>query len=95
MGERHALQDSFLNSVRKAKCQVTIFLVSGIKLQGTITSFDNFCILLSRDGAAQLVYKHAISTIMPAQNISLYRKGGDDVGSGDSDDSDNLDRDDA
>ena len=78
MGDRHALQDVFLNSVRRAKCQVTIFLVSGIKLQGTITSFDNFCILLSRDGAAQLVYKHAISTIMPAQNVVLYRKSDDD-----------------
>lgn len=77
MGDRHALQDVFLNSVRKAKCQVTIFLVSGIKLQGTITSFDNFCILLSRDGVAQLVYKHAISTIMPAQNVVLYRKSDD------------------
>ncbi|MCY3874678.1 MAG: RNA chaperone Hfq [Rhodobacteraceae bacterium] len=78
MGDRHALQDVFLNSVRRSKCLVTIFLVSGIKLQGTITSFDNFCILLSRDGVAQLVYKHAISTIMPSQNVILYRKSDDD-----------------
>ena len=48
------------------------FLINGVKLQGAITWFDNFCILLRRDGQAQLVYKHAISTIMPTQNISLY-----------------------
>jgi host factor-I protein len=51
---------------------VTIFLINGVKLQGVVTWFDNFCVLLRRDGASQLVYKHAISTIMPAQPISLY-----------------------
>ena len=65
-------QDSFLNHVRKAKVPVTIFLINGVKLQGVITWFDNFCVLLRRDGQSQLVYKHAISTIMPAQPISLY-----------------------
>ena len=66
------LQDSFLNAVRKTKNPVTLFLVNGVKLQGVITWFDNFCILLRRDGQSQLVYKHAVSTIMPTQSISLY-----------------------
>ena len=66
------LQDAFLNHVRKTKVPVTIFLINGVKLQGVITWFDNFCVLLRRDGQSQLVYKHAISTIMPAQPISLY-----------------------
>ena len=60
-----SLQDHFLNSVRRAKSPVTIFLVKGVKLQGVITWFDAFSLLLRRDGAAQLVYKHSISTIMP------------------------------
>jgi host factor-I protein len=59
------LQDSFLNSVRKTKTPVTIFLMKGVKLQGIITWFDAFSLLLRRDGQSQLVYKHAISTIMP------------------------------
>jgi len=62
-----SLQDHFLNSVRRAKSPVTIFLVKGVKLQGVITWFDAFSLLLRRDGAAQLVYKHSISTIMPAE----------------------------
>ena len=66
------LQDTFLNFLRKNKTPVTIFLVKGVKLQGIVTWFDNFSILLRRDGQAQLVYKHAISTVMPAQPISLY-----------------------
>lgn len=66
------LQDAFLNHVRKVKVPVTIFLVNGVKLQGVITWFDSFCVLLRRDGQSQLVYKSAISTIMPAQPISLY-----------------------
>ena len=61
-----SLQDQFLNSVRRAKLPVTIFLVKGVKLQGVITWFDAFSVLLRRDGASQLVYKHSISTIMPA-----------------------------
>ena len=60
-----SLQDHFLNSLRRAKAPVTIFLVKGVKLQGVITWFDAFSLLLRRDGGAQLVYKHAISTIMP------------------------------
>jgi host factor-I protein len=62
-----SLQDHFLNSVRRAKLPVTIFLVKGVKLQGVITWFDSFSLLLRREGASQLVYKHAISTIMPPE----------------------------
>jgi host factor-I protein len=65
------LQDTFLNHVRKSKTSVTIFLVNGVKLQGFVTWFDNFCVLLRRDGHSQLVYKHAISTIMPAAPIQM------------------------
>ena len=70
--DRQNLQDAFLNQVRKEKNSVTVFLINGVKLQGVITWFDNFCILLRRDGQSQLVYKHAISTIMRSQNVSLY-----------------------
>ena len=62
-----SLQDHFLNSVRRGKLPVTIFLVKGVKLQGVITWFDAFSLLLRRDGSSQLVYKHSISTIMPAE----------------------------
>ena len=66
------LQDTFLNAVRKSKSPLTIFLVNGVKLQGVITWFDNFCVLLRRDGVSQLVYKHAISTVMPAGPVQLF-----------------------
>ena len=66
------LQDTFLNTVRKTKTPLTIFLVNGVKLQGVVTWFDNFCVLLRRDGASQLVYKHAISTIMPSGPVNLH-----------------------
>ena len=66
------LQDTFLNHVRKAKIPLTIFLVNGVKLQGIITWFDNFSVLLRRDGHTQLVYKHAISTVMPGAPIQLF-----------------------
>ena len=68
------VQDVFLNTVRKNKTSVTVFLVNGVKLQGIITWFDNFCILLRRDGQSQLVYKHAVSTIMPATTIDLQEQ---------------------
>ena len=71
----HSLQDVFLNHVRKGKMPVTIFLVNGVKLQGIITWFDNFCVLLKRDDHSQLVYKHAISTVMPVQPIHLFDHG--------------------
>lgn len=66
-----SLQDLFLNSLRKSRTPVTMFLVKGVKLQGVVTWFDNFSILLRRDGQSQLVYKHAISTIMPSQPMDL------------------------
>lgn len=70
------LQDIFLNHLRKSKTPVTMFLVKGVKLQGIITWFDNFSVLLRRDGQSQLVYKHAISTVMPSQplNVADVRK---------------------
>jgi len=70
--KKQNLQDVFLNSVRKTKTPLTIFLVNGVKLQGVVTWFDNFCVLLRRDGLSQLVYKHAISTIMPAAPVQLF-----------------------
>lgn len=65
------LQDMFLNNLRRSKIPVTMFLVKGVKLQGIITWFDNFSVLLRRDGQVQLIYKHAISTVMPSQPIDL------------------------
>ncbi len=73
MGDKaNNLQDVFLNAVRKTKTPVTMFLVNGVKLQGVITWFDNFSVLLRRDGHSQLVYKHAISTVMPATPLQLF-----------------------
>ena len=66
------VQDVFLNHLRKTKTPVTIFLVNGVKLQGIVTWFDNFSVLLRRDGHSQLVYKHAISTIMPVTPVQLF-----------------------
>ena len=67
-----SVQDVFLNNIRKSKMPVTVFLVNGVKLQGIITWFDNFSVLLRRDGHTQLVYKHAISTVMPGAPIQLF-----------------------
>jgi len=66
------VQDVFLNYIRKNKTPVTVFLVNGVKLQGIVTWFDNFSVLLRRDGHTQLVYKHAISTVMPSVPIQLF-----------------------
>ena len=66
------VQDIFLNAVRKSKNPCTVFLVNGVKLQGIISWFDNFSILLRRDGHTQLVYKHAISTVMPSGPVQLF-----------------------
>ena len=74
------LQDVFLNHLRKSKMSVTVFLVNGVKLQGIITWFDNFCVLLRRDAHSQLVYKHAISTVMPANPIQLFEAGKEEEG---------------
>jgi host factor-I protein len=65
------LQDKFLNKIRKEKMPVTVFLVNGVKLQGIITWFDNFSMLLRRESHVQLIYKHAISTIMPSGPLKL------------------------
>ena len=70
--KKQSLQDTFLNAVRRARTPLTIFLVNGVKLQGVVSWFDSFCVLLRRDGQAQLVYKHAISTIMPSGPVQLY-----------------------
>ncbi len=75
------VQDVFLNHVRKSKTPVTVFLVNGVKLQGIITWFDNFSVLLRRDGHTQLVYKHAISTVMPGAPIQLFDPARSESGS--------------
>lgn len=90
MGDKaNNLQDVFLNAVRKTRTPVTMFLMNGVKLQGVITWFDNFSVLLRRDGHSQLVYKHAISTVMPAAPLQLFEgdKGdhGEDGDEGDED----------
>jgi len=72
------VQDVFLNNIRKNKTPVTIFLVNGVKLQGVVTWFDNFCVLLRRDAHSQLVYKHAISTVMPSIPVQLFEPETDD-----------------
>ena len=70
------LQDLFLNHLRREKTPVTMFLVKGVKLQGIVTWFDNFSILLRRDGQSQLVYKHAISTVVPARPVNFSQDEG-------------------
>lgn len=77
MSKGHTLQDPFLNTLRKDKVPVAIYLVNGIKLQGQVESFDQFVILL-KNSVSQLVYKHAISTIVPARNIKLPRADEDE-----------------
>jgi host factor-I protein len=70
MSKGHSLQDPFLNALRKERIPVSVFLVNGIKLQGQVESFDQFVILL-KNSVSQLVYKHAISTIVPVRNVKL------------------------
>ena len=72
MRKAQTLQDPFLNTLRKERVPVSIFLVNGIKLQGQIESFDQFVVLL-KNSVSQMVYKHAISTVVPARNIKLPR----------------------
>ena len=74
MDKSQNLQDVFLNNARRQRISVTVFLLNGIKLQGFITWFDNYSILLKRDGHIQLIYKHAVSTIMPATTIDLQEQ---------------------
>ena len=78
--KKENLQDVFLNHLRKNKSPVTVFLVNVVKLQGIVTWFDNFCILLRRDGHSQLVYKHAISTVMPVTPVQLWDDEDSEVG---------------
>ncbi len=72
MSKGHSLQDPFLNTLRKERVPVSIYLVNGIKLQGQIESFDQFVVLL-KNAVSQLIYKHAISTIVPARNVKMPR----------------------
>lgn len=81
MSKGHSLQDPFLNALRKDRVPVSIYLVSGIKLQGQIESFDNFVILL-RNTVSQMIYKSAISTVVPSRNIRMPTQGGGDEGDG-------------
>jgi host factor-I protein len=76
MSRGHSLQDPFLNALRRERVPVSIYLVNGIKLQGQIESFDQFVILL-RNTVSQMVYKHAISTVVPARNVRLANENGD------------------
>ena len=69
--DKQNLQDTFLNHVRKTKTPVTVFLINGVKLQGVVTWFDSFCVLFRREGQSQLIYKHAISTIVPSAPVKL------------------------
>lgn len=80
MSKGQSLQDPFLNTLRKEKVPVAIFLVNGIKLQGQVESFDQFVILL-KNTVSQMVYKHAISTIVPARNVKLVTTNGQTSGS--------------
>ena len=79
MDRSQNLQDVFLNTARRQHISVTLFLLNGVKLQGLITWFDNYSILLKRDGHIQLIYKHAVSTIMPATAIDLQEQLPDDT----------------
>lgn len=78
MADKKSIQDHFLNVLRKEKASVTVFLVNGIKLQGIITGFDNFSVTLKRDAHVQLVYKHAISTVLPLSPVKFYEEGEDE-----------------
>ena len=78
MGNNRSLQDTFLNQLRKEKVPLTLFLMNGVRLKGTIKSFDNFVVLL-KDATQQLIYKHAISTIVPDRDIKLDSSDSSDV----------------
>jgi host factor-I protein len=75
MAKGQSLQDPFLNALRKERVPVSIYLVNGIKLQGQIDSFDQFVVLL-KNSVSQMVYKHAISTVVPARNVRLQTEEG-------------------
>lgn len=79
MSKGHTLQDPYLNVLRKERVPVSIYLVNGIKLQGQIESFDQFVVLL-KNTVSQMVYKHAISTVVPARNVRIPQSGAEDEG---------------
>ena len=79
MSKGHTLQEPFLNALRKERIPVSIYLVNGIKLQGQIESFDSFVVLL-RNNVSQMVYKHAISTVVPARAVRIYDPDADAAG---------------
>lgn len=91
MSKGHSLQDPFLNALRKERIQVSIYLVNGIKLQGQVESFDQFVVLL-KNTVSQMVYKHAISTIVPAKAVRMpmVAPGGQDEHAGDGGQSESL-----
>ena len=71
MSKGQSLQEPFLNALRRERVPVAIYLVNGIKLQGQVESFDQFVVLL-KNSVSQMIYKHAISTVVPARNVSIY-----------------------
>ena len=77
MSKGQSLQDPFLNALRREHVPVAVYLVNGIKLQGQIESFDNFVILL-KNSVSQMIYKHAISTVVPARNVRMHPDGEDE-----------------
>ena len=79
MSKGQSLQDPFLNALRRERVPVSIYLVNGIKLQGTVESFDQFVVLL-RNTVSQMVYKHAISTIVPSRNVRIGSESGSEAG---------------
>lgn len=79
MSKGHSLQDPFLNALRKERVPVSIYLVNGIKLQGQVESFDQFVVLL-KNSVSQMVYKHAISTVVPARNVKMSETDGNGNG---------------
>ncbi|TAF15766.1 MAG: RNA chaperone Hfq [Alphaproteobacteria bacterium] len=78
MKDSFQIHDAFLNACRKEKQQVTVFLVNGVKLQGVVSAFDSFAVLLRRSAQTQLVYKHSIATIVPAGSIDIFGKNIED-----------------
>ncbi len=81
MAKGHSLQEPFLNALRKERIPVSVYLVNGIKLQGQIESFDQFVVLL-KNSVSQMIYKHAISTVVPVRNVRL-NLATDDIAAGD------------
>ena len=77
MSKGQSLQEPFLNALRRERVPVAIYLVNGIKLQGQVESFDQFVVLL-KNSVSQMIYKHAISTVVPARNVSVYDEGAED-----------------